>query len=448
MGRKKKIRFQSLPGMHDILSKNQKYFRKIKKTVRKIAGFYRFREITTPIIESADLFSRSIGESTDIVKKEMYILKTRGDSLALRPEGTAPIVRAYIQHGMKSLPQPVKLWYFGPFFRHERPQAGRYRQFWQTGLEVLGDENPVVDAQIVQISYIILKKLGFKDLVIEINNIGCSQCRPYYKKMLKNHLRSRRSFLCEDCKSRFKENPFRILDCKNEKCREIVSSAPQIIDHLCKECHNHFKEVLGFLDDLKLPYHLNPYLVRGLDYYTKTVFEIFPSGKDGLPVSEEGVKEEIERQGKDIPESLFRNSLAGGGRYDKLADLLGGQDVPACGVAIGIERVIELMKVKGIKPGRRKKPKIFLAQLGQRAKRESLILMEDFRRAKILAATAFNKNSLGAQLKVADKLGVKYSLILGQKEVIDREILIRDMKTGKQEVIAIDEIVKEIKKRT
>jgi len=447
MGRKKKIKFQSLPGMHDILFRDQRYFRKIKKTVRKVAGFYGFREITTPIIENVDLFSRGIGESTDIVKKEMYILKTRGNSLALRPEGTAPIVRAYIQHGMQSLPQPVKLWYFGPFFRHERHQAGRYRQFWQTGLEVLGDESPIVDAQIIQISHIILKKLGFKDLVIEINNIGCSQCRPYYKKILKNYLKSHRPSLCGDCKSRFKENPFRILDCKNEKCKEIVNSAPQIIDHLCKECHNHFKEVLEFLDDLKLPYHLNPYLVRGLDYYTKTVFEILPAGEDGLPLSEEGAHEEVKKYNRNIPESLFKNALGGGGRYDKLADLLGGQDIPACGVAIGVERIIELMRVKGVKLYKKKEPKIFLAQLGKRAKKESLMLMEDFRKEKISAVTAFNKNSLREQLKVADKLRVKYSLILGQKEVIDREILIRDMKTGKQEAIAIDEIVKEIKKR-
>ena len=447
MGRKKKVKFQSPLGMHDILSKNQKYFRRIKKTVREVADFYRFREITTPIVESTDLFSRGVGESTDIVEKQMYILKVRGDSLALRPEGTAPIVRAYIQHGMKSLPQPVKLWYFGPFFRHEKPQAGRYRQFWSSGLEVLGDENPVVDAQVIQISYVILKKLGLKNLVIEINSIGCSQCRPYYKKILKNYLRPHRPSLCEDCKSRFKENPFRVLDCKNERCKEIVSLAPQIIDHLCKECHNHFKEVLGFLDDLKLPYHLNPYLVRGLDYYTKTVFEIFPSEKDDLPILNVEAKENIDGKDKDIPESLFKNALAGGGRYDKLADLLGGKDVPACGVAIGVERIIELMKIKGIKPCREKKPKIFLAQLGEKAKKESLILMEDFRRAKILAVTAFNKNSLGAQLRVADKLKVKYSLILGQKEVIDREILIRDMKTGDQEAVAIDEIVKEIKKR-
>jgi len=441
MTRKKRKKIQSPSGMHDVLPKEQRYFKEVHKAVRSLANYYRFGKIDTPIVEDAELFDKGVGESTEIIQKQMYVLKTRGgDSLALRPEGTAPIVRSYIQHGMKTLPQPVKLWYFAPFFRHERPQAGRYRQFWQTGLEVLGDENPVIDAQVIQISYEILKKLKFNNLVIEVNSIGCSQCRPYYKKLLKNYLRPYRSSLCKDCQNRFKDNPLRILDCKEEKCREIVKSAPQIIDHLCKDCHGHFKEVLEFLDELELPYHLNSYLVRGLDYYTKTVFEIVPGNEEGLPLSEDSEK--------DSPAPLAKNSLGGGGRYDGLAKILGGEDLPAFGVAFGVERIIELMKDRDIKPYKSKKPKVFLAQLGKKAKIESLKLMEKFRKSRVSVITAFDKDSLKSQLKVADRWGVKYSLILGQKEVIDKEILIRNMKTGKQTAVDIDKVVKEIKKRT
>ncbi len=444
MVKKKKKKAQSPSGMHDVLPKEQRYFKEVHKAFQSLARYYRFGKIDTPIVEDADLFTKGVGEGTEVVQKQMYVLKTRGgDLLALRPEGTAPIVRSYIEHGMKTLPQPVKLWYFGPFFRYERPQAGRYRQFWQTGLEVLGDGNPVIDAQVIQIFYEILKKLKFDNLVIEINSIGCSQCRPYYKKLLKNHLRSYRSSLCKDCQKRFKDNPLRILDCKQDKCKEIVSSAPQIIDHLCKECHGHFKEVLEFLDELELPYHLNPYLVRGLDYYTKTVFEVVPSDEDGLPLSkslEEGKEE-------DISKSLAKNALGGGGRYDDLAKTLGGNDIPAFGVAAGVERIIELMKIRDIRPYKKKKPKVFLAQLGKKAKIESLKLMEKFRKSRVSVVTAFDKDSLKSQLKAADRWGVKYSLILGQKEVIDKEILIRNMKTGKQTAVDIDKVVKEIKKR-
>jgi histidyl-tRNA synthetase len=446
MAKKKKSKLQSPSGMHDILPKEQRYFREVHRAVQSIAKYYRFGKIDTPIIENVDLFSKSVGQSTDIITKQMYTLKTKGeDILVLRPEGTAPIVRSYIQHGMRTLPQPVKLWYFGPFFRYERPQAGRYRQFWQTGVEVLGDKSSVIDVQVIQIFYEILRKLKLDNLVIEINSIGCSQCRPYYKKLLKNFLRSNSSSLCKDCKVRLKENPLRILDCKEEGCRDIVNSAPQIIDHLCKECHSHFKEVLEFLDELNLPYHLNPYLVRGLDYYTKTVFEIFPGGEDGLPFPKDELGKKIE--GEDISNILAKNALGGGGRYDDLAKILGGKDILVFGMAAGVERIVELMKIKDINPRRGKKPKIFLAQLGKRAKVESLKLMEQFRKARIPVLTAFDKDSLKSQLRVADRWGVKYSLILGQREVIDKEIMIRDMKSGKQTSVEISKIIKEVKKR-
>jgi len=421
-----KPKFQSPTGMHDILPEEHKYFQKIYDVCQDVAAFYGFQRIETPILEETELFSKGIGLATDIVGKQMFTLRTKGgDCLTLRPEGTAPVVRAYIEKGMQNLPQPVKLWYFGPFFRYEHPQAGRFRQFWQFGFEVLGEENSVLDAQIIQIFYNILKELRLKNLIVEVNSIGDSQCRPYYKKLLASFFRSRESALCLDCRRRLRENPLRILDCKEEKCQQIRSQAPQILDHLCENCHKHFKEVLEFLDELELPYHLNPYLVRGLDYYTKTVFEII----------------------QDSPEEKAWGSLAAGGRYDTLVKLLGGRPAPAVGGAAGVERMIQLMKAKAIRFPKIKEAEIFLAQLGNLAKRKSLKLIEDFKEAEILIAESLGRDSLKAQLKIADRVGVKYTLILGQKEALEGKIIIRDMKTGRQEIVKLDKAVKEVGKK-
>ena len=424
--RVKKPRFQSPSGMHDILPEDQVYFSKIYKVCEDIANFYRFKKIETPIVEQAELFSKGVGIATDIIERQMYTFRTKGgDFLALRPEGTASIVRAFIEHGMYNLPQPVKLWHFGPFFRYERPQAGRYRQFWQVGFEVLGEQSPVIDVQIIQIFYNILRELKFKNLTIEVNSIGCRHCRSYYKKLLTSFFRSRETSLCSECRRRLKENPLRILDCKEEKCQRIFSRAPQIIDHLCEECKSHFKQVLEFLDEMDLPYHLDPYLVRGLDYYTKTVFEIYE-------------KSEEER---------VQGALLGGGRYDNLVKLLGGRDTPGCGGACGIERVVSLIKTKAIRFPKSASPKVFLAQLGDLAKEKSLVLIEKFREAKILTIESFSKGTLKAQLGRANKSGARYCLILGQKEALEGTIIIRDMKSGKQEIVKLEKAVKEIKKR-
>jgi len=422
----KKPKFQSPTGMHDILPPEQKYFQKIYEVSENIANFYQFQKIETPILEETELFSKGIGLATDIVGKQMFTLRTKGgDCLTLRPEGTAPVVRAYIKHGMFNLPQPVKLWYFGPCFRYEKPQAGRYRQFWQFGFEVFGEESPVIDAQIIQIFYNILRELKLKNLIVEINSIGDSQCRPYYKKLLMSYFRSRESSLCADCRRRLRENPLRILDCQEEKCQRIISQAPQMIDHLCENCHSHFKEVLEFLDEIELPYHLNPYLVRGLDYYTKTVFEIYEDSEEGRA----------------------QGALTGGGRYDALVKLLGGKDTPAVGASAGIERTIAAMKTKAIRLPQESQPKIYLAQLGILAKRKSLRLLEDFRKAKIQVSESFGRDSLKAQLARADKIEAKYTLILGQREALEGTIIIRDMKTGRQETIKTEKVVREIKKK-
>ncbi len=410
--------------MHDILGEDQEYFQKIHDAVKEVVNFYHFKKITTPIVEETELFVKGTGAFTDIVEKEMFSLRTKGgDSLSLRPEGTPGVVRAYIEHGMRNLPQPLKFWYFGPFFRYERPQAGRYRQFYQAGLEVIGEKSSVVDVQIIQIFYGIIQKLKFKNLLIEINSLGDSNCRPNYRRLLVKYLKSRANLLCPDCKRRLKENPLRILDCKEEKCQEVVSGAPQMVDHLCDECKLHFKEVLEFLDEVGIPYYLNPYLVRGLDYYTRTVFEIVEEG-----------------------ENRSQGTLIAGGRYDNLVKLLGGKDTPACGGAMGVERVISAMKNRGVTLPQSADPEVYLAQLGVLAKRKSLKLLEDFRIARIPISESFSKDSLSVQLGIASRIGAKYTLVFGQKEALEDSIIIRDMKSGRQSTVKIAEVVKELKK--
>ena len=420
-----KTKLQTLTGMHDILPEDQMYFKKIQKSVESITNYYNFQRIDTPILEDAELFSKGTGASTDIVQKEMYAFRTKGgDLVALRPEFTPGIARSYTEHGMHNLPQPVKLWTSGPCFRYERPQAGRYRQLLQFSLEVLGEKNPSIDGQIIQMSYDILKDLSFKNIMIEINSIGDSECRPYFKKIIATYFKSRKSSLCADCQRRLKENPLRILDCKDEKCQQVKSGAPQIIDHLCESCHAHFKQVLEFLDELELPYSLNPYLVRGLDYYTKTVFEIVEKSETGLS----------------------QGSLIGGGRYDGLVKSLGGRDTPACGAAGGIDRIMNLMKLREVKVEKKQdSPQIFLAQLGQFAKRKSLKLFEDFRAAKIPVAESFSKDSLKSQLSTASKMGIKWVLIFGQKEALEDFITLKDMDTGVQKEIKLNKVVAEMK---
>ena len=422
----KKPKFQALTGMHDILPTEQKYFQRIYDTVLNIANFYGFKKIDTPIIEETELFSKGTGVSTDIVQKQMYSFRTRGsDYLTLRPEFTPGIASAYIEHGMFNLPQPVKLYSIGPLFRYESPQAGRFRQFHQFDFEIFGEESPVIDVQMIQIFYNILREIRLKNLIIEINSIGDSQCRPYYKKLLVIYFKSRETALCSDCKRRLRENPLRILDCKEEKCQRIISQAPQMIDHLCEACHQHLKEVLEFLDEIELPYRLNPHLVRGLDYYTKTVFEI-------VEESEEGKK---------------LGTLAAGGRYDALVKLLGGKDTPASGGAAGIERIIAVMKTKAIRFPEPAQSQVFLAQLGNLAKRKSLKILEDFRKAKIQVSESFGRDSLKVQLARANKIGAKYALIFGQKEALEGTIIIRDMETGRQETVKLEKVAEEMKKR-
>jgi histidyl-tRNA synthetase len=418
-----KPKFQTPTGMHDILPQDQAYYEKIMETAKKAFSFYDFEKIDTPILEDANLFIRSVGQNTDIVEKEMFSLKTKGkDILALRPEGTASVARAYIEHGFSSLPQPVRLWYYGPFFRYERPQAGRFRQFWQFGIELLGENDPIVDVQSILTMYAILHDLGLKNLMVRVNSIGDDNCRPLYRKALVKFLREKSSSLCADCKKRAKTNPLRVLDCKNEKCQEVLTQAPQSVDFLCESCKSHLKEVLEYLDELKVPYCLDSKLVRGLDYYTKTVFEI-ETEKDGI------------RSG----------ALAGGGRYDNLVKMLGGGEIPACGAAAGVDRIISAMKEVGAKVSFPEVPEIFFAQIGPLAKKKSLPILEDLRKANIKVGEGFGKDSLKDQLGKASRLGAKVVMILGQREALNNMILIRNMQTAKQVEVKQEDIIKEIK---
>lgn len=435
-----KFQLQTPKGMRDLLSEDYAIYETIYNKAQEIAAYYGFQPIQTPHLEKTDLFTAGIGETTDIVEKEMYSLKTRGgDRLSLRPEGTAPIIRAYIEHGMQTLPQPVMLWYKGSFFRHETPQKGRFREFQQFGLEILGEPKSTAEAIVIQIFSLILKEIGLGNHIVNINSIGDKECRNTYKKELINYYKKKINSACKDCKRRLKENPLRMLDCKEPKCVEFRQETPQMIDFLCPVCKQHFKEVLEFLEASGISYTLNPHLVRGLDYYAKTVFEIYedtPQINESAETASEN-KEEIK---KDF-------ALAAGGRYDDLGKTLGKKDISAAGGAIGIDRIVQILKDKNIQIKPKKQAKVFLIHLGTAARYKSLNLIEMFRKAHIPLEQSISKENLRGQLKLASKLNMPYVLILGQKEALENSIIIRDMESGSQETVQIEKVVEVIKRK-
>ena len=424
--------FARLRGMKDILPDEYKYWNLVIKKATELAKIYSFIRMETPILEAQELYERATGKSSDIVTKEMFtFIDKNGDKVALRPEATPGIARAYIEHGMFNLPQPIKIFWFGPVFRHDKPQAGRFRQFSQINLETIGEASPVADAELIIVAYNFFRELQI-EVVVQVNSLGCPQCRPAYLAKLEEYYsqRGKRARLCQECKKRLVKNSLRLLDCKEKPCLELASEAPQIVDSLCDDCRNHFIRVLEYLDELEVAYNLNPYLVRGLDYYNRTVFEIWP-------VASEGQSEELGRQ----------SALGGGGRYDGLIEYLGGRPTPASGLAIGIERVIIKIKEKNIPLKSEETADLFLAQLGEQARKKAMQLFEELRRAGFNIRQVLTKDSLKSQLEVANRLGVKYSLILGQKEIVDGTILIRDMESGIQEVVAYKKVRPEIGKR-
>lgn len=412
--------------MHDVLPAEQPYWERIEETTGELAEFYGFGRIDTPILEHAELFVRTAGEDTDIVEKEMYTLKTKGgDLLALRPEGTAAVARAYLEHNLGRTGQPQKLFYRAPMFRHENPQAGRYRQHTQIGFEIIGGPNdPVYDAQVILLFARFLEALKIKNVNTKINSIGCRVCRPTYRRELQGHYRARGKDLCADCLRRLGGNPLRLLDCKNESCEKLRENAPNILDKLCSLCGAHFKSVLEYLDELRIPYTLDNQLVRGLDYYNRTVFEMFVEG----PGSELG-------------------ALPGGGRYDYLMELLGGHLTPAVGAACGVERLIAVLRAQEVKLPEKSGKKVFVAHAGELAKKKCLKFIEELRAAGIPASEALARESLKAQLKAADREGAALVLILGQKEIYEEGVILRDLRTGLQETVPSNRIVSEIKKR-
>ncbi len=412
-------KYQSSKGTHDILPDDHLYFSFIKKVVRHRCREAGFRRISTPMFENVDVFTHSLGEATDIVEKEMFVFESKsGKRMALRPEGTAGAVRAYLQHGMHQLPQPVELYYFEPFFRYSRPQKGRYRQFHQLGFEVIGEQDPAVDAQIIYLAHKINQDLGIADrLKLQINTIGGPEDRKKFHEDLVNFYTGKERSLCADCQKRLHKNPLRLLDCKEEDCQILASMAPKFDHVMSEETKEHYQLVKEFLDELKVPYEENPQLVRGLDYYTHTVFE-FWSQQDGA-----------------------QNATGGGGRYDGLVELMGGQPTPAMGYAAGVERTIEYMKEAGIRPPNKDRIQIFVAQLGHIAKKRSLSLLNELREHGLNTVGSAGKGSIKSQMRMADRLQAHYSLILGQIEVQEGTIILRDMDKGSQETVPIDGIV-------
>jgi len=408
------------------LPDDQIYWDYVRNKVSDVAKTYGYDRIDTPLLEDTALFVRSVGKESDVVEKEMYTFEDKGgDSVSLRPEGTAPVARAYIEHGFLNLPQPVKLFYIGPFFRYDRPQSGRYRQFHQFGFEVFGDEHAVIDAVLLVMVYHLYKELGLP-VTLQVNSVGCKECRPEYRKALVDYYKTRKNTLCEECKKRLVKNPLRILDCKENDCQLASQDAPQFVDHLCEECNSHFVKVLEHVDEAEIPYVLNSRLVRGLDYYTRTAFEVWKDSPD---------------------EQSSQSALGGGGRYDDLIEELNNRPTPGIGYAGGIERLILELKASNVNVPPAFKPEIFVAQLGETARKKSIRLFEELRKNGIPAAENFSKGGIKPQMERADTLGVKFTVILGQKEIMDNTCLIRDMENGIQETVDYDKIVPEIKKR-
>jgi len=405
-------------GTSDILPQEQGYWRYIEEKASALCQIYGYGRIDTPVFEDARLFIRTIGPGTDIVEKETYTFEDRGGNpMTLRPEGTAPICRAYIEHGMHSLPQPVRLYYFASIFRYERPQKGRYRQHQQFGFEALGDSDPALDAEVIDMAWQLLASLGLGNLCLLLNSIGCKLCRPNYLDRLKGYYGEYVSRLCPDCRERLRRNPLRLLDCKKPSCYGIAEAAPRSMDHLCPQCKQHFQSVIRYLSLLGIPFEQNHRLVRGLDYYTRTVFEVQPQGEEGA-----------------------QSALGGGGRYDDLIEELGGRPTPAIGFAAGMDRIVLNMKKQGVSPPIASGFKIFVAYLGEEAKAEAVKLTAELRRSGIAAISSLGDKSLRAQLRQANALGVAYALILGEEEVKSGTVVLRDMAKGEQKTVSRDEV--------
>lgn len=419
-----KQQFQTVRGMYDILPERRRLFDYATTAFTQAVVDAGYGRIETPLLEDEGVFLRTQGQGTDLVDKELYTLVDRSDKhLALRPEGTAAIARAYIEHGMGSLPQPVRLYYVEDMFRYDRPQEGRYRQHKQFGAEVFGDANPSSDAQLITLAHRVFKRLRLGSVTLQINSIGDATCRPKFKKALIEYLTENIKQLAEIDRERLAKNPLRVLDSKEASTQVILGGAPQTLNFLCEECQQHLAGVLEYLDDLGINYELNPLLVRGLDYYSRTVFEFYG-----------------EREGSQA-------SLGGGGRYDGLMESLGGTPTPAVGFSVGLERVILELEASGSVPSSVVAKRVYVASLGEPARLAAFRLIEQLLDAGVPALGAVDRDGIGAQLARADKLGVPNAIIIGQKEVQEGTVLLRDMTSGAQETVKLEAIVAEMRLR-
>jgi histidyl-tRNA synthetase len=410
----------AIRGFKDILPDDARLFWEVEVIAREVFKAFGFREIRVPILEKTDLFKRSIGETTDIVEKEMYTFTDRDNELlTMRPEATASVIRAYIEHNMFANEQITKLFTIGPMFRRERPQKGRFRQFNQIDVEIFGEEKPQTDAEAIFMLMHFLTRAGLNDLALEINSLGCQSCRPLFSRAVVEFLKGREENLCPDCQRRVNANPLRVFDCKTEGCASTIAQAPIILDFLCGECESHFLQVKSFLQDLNIIFSVNPRMVRGLDYYTKTAFEVKTNALGA------------------------QNAVAGGGRYNGLVSYLGGPEIPGIGFAVGFERLISCLPPKDENFF---KTDIFIAALGIQAQKSAFTLTNELRRAGISAEVDYSDKSLKSQLKRADKLNSSFALIFGEKELHDKKALMRNMRTKEQQNIPLDDLLKSIMK--
>ncbi len=408
----------AIRGVKDILPGEVEAWQYVEDTARRLFETYGFSEIRIPIFEATELFSRGIGETTDIVEKEMYTFQDKGGkSITLRPEGTAPVVRAYIENKLHALSPIAKLYYLGPMFRYERPQAGRYRQFYQIGIEVLGIKEPLIDIEVLSLLHQLFESIGIREREMQINSLGCKDCRPCYRSALQEFLLKVRGSLCQDCQRRINLNPLRVLDCKREECKKALFNAPNIHYYLCEDCRTHFKKVEDGLSDLGIPYKINERLVRGLDYYTKTAFEMVSNLLGS------------------------QNAFAAGGRYDGLVEDLGGPAIPGIGFAIGMERVVSLIDRRVFD---RSKVDLYIATIGEEAKKICLPLMLSLRQKGIRIETDYEGSSLKSQMRKADKFKARYVLIIGEEEIKKGKALLRDMGRASQEEILLSHLPEEI----
>lgn len=411
---------QAIKGMNDILPDQVHWWQLVERTARGILENFGYREIRTPALEKTSLFSRSIGENTDIVEKEMYTFADRrGERLTLRPEATASVVRAFIQHNLQADPLARKFYAMGPMFRYERPQKGRYRQFHQLDAEVFGVEDPMSDAELMYMLKVYLERLGLSGVLLNINSLGCLECRKPYRSVLQEFLSKHEADFCSDCKRRLHVNPLRVFDCKVERCQAIIQDAPMLLDSICEDCRSHFDDVQNYLNELDTPYVINPRMVRGLDYYMRTTFEVV-----------------TDRLGS-------QNAVGGGGRYDGLMRDLGGPDLPGIGFAIGLERLILLLQQE--RSEERRVPVIFIATLGESTNRRGFLLTQRLRATGIETEMDYTKSSLKSQMRRADKLGARYVLILGEDELRAGEAQLRDMVAKIQTSVPLDRATETIK---